>query len=388
MFHSHAKKIAAVVIYFFTWTSGGLFGIAQAAQDVAKRGNWEKRQGKEADTEERFVRLTEDLEAVLVDPKAGFVDKKQRLKEKKNEIDSIDGELKKQFAETEKHLKDAKLPEEILKRHERFAKYYADNLSELKGYLDRIENAKVEKDASAEFEKTQKHLKRVKAPSKHQPLDPNNLPNRQPKAQTHEPRMNKEEFEQDIKKDNFAWENQKRILLASTGSVDGLLLPDDLTETIEIQFTPGILAKAQELGNDPVRIYEWVRNNVEFAPTWGSIQGAQMTLETKQGNAFDTASLLIALLRAAGVNARYVTGTIELPIDKVMNWAGNFSDPLAALDFMSSGGIPTKGLVSGGKIVAARMEHVWVEAFIDYIPSRGAKHSEGQGDTWISLDPS
>ncbi len=48
----------------------------------------------------------------------------------------------------------------------------------------------------------------------------------------------------------------------------------------------------------------------------------------------------------------------------------------------------TKGLVAGGKIVAARFEHVSVEAFINYIPSRGAKHVNGKGDTWIPLDPS
>lgn len=166
------------------------------------------------------------------------------------------------------------------------------------------------------------------------------------------------------------------------------LLPDDLAETPEVQFTPEIIAKAQELGNNPVKIYEWVRNNIEFVPTWGSVQGAQMTLLTRQGNSFDTASLLIALLRAAGIHARYVTGTIELPIDKVMNWAGGFTDPMAALDFMSSGGVPMKGLVAGGKVVAARMEHVWVEAYINYIPSRGARHVNGHEDTWISLDPS
>lgn len=34
------------------------------------------------------------------------------------------------------------------------------------------------------------------------------------------------------------------------------------------------------------------------------------------------------------------------------------------------------------------MEHVWVEAFVDYFPSRGAKHKQGEGDTWVKLDPS
>jgi transglutaminase-like putative cysteine protease len=44
-----------------------------------------------------------------------------------------------------------------------------------------------------------------------------------------------------------------------------------------------------------------------------------MTLWTRQGNDFDQASLLIALFRAANIPARYVYGTVEIPIEKAMN---------------------------------------------------------------------
>jgi transglutaminase-like putative cysteine protease len=57
-----------------------------------------------------------------------------------------------------------------------------------------------------------------------------------------------------------------------------------------------------------------VRNSIEFIPSYGSIQGAAMTLSTRRGNAFDTASLEIALLRAAHIPARYAYGTIEVPV--------------------------------------------------------------------------
>ncbi len=399
MFHKHSKIVAAVVLFFFTWTSGGVFSIAHAAVDSAKKGKVAEAAKKQADgPEERFAKLTGDLEETLADPKGDVDKKRQRLKAGKAEIEALDVDIRKQFAETEKKLKGAKLSPEIMERHRKFVKHYDDNLAELKGNIERVEKAKDNKDAEVEIEKVGKHLKRVKAPSRHQKLDPNNLPHRQPKAQKREPRMKKEEFEKDIKKDKHAWKSAKRIQVASAGSLAGLLasssinavspVADDLAETVEVQFTPEIRAKALELGNNPVKIYEWVRNNIEFVPTWGSIQGAQMTLLTKQGNAFDTASLLIALLRAAGIHAHYVTGTIVLPIDKVMNWAGDFTDPMSALDFLSSGGIPTKALTEGGKVTHARLEHVWVEAFIDYIPSRGAKHKQGKGDTWISLDPS
>ena len=388
MFRKYSRAISAVVVCIFTWTSGGVFTVAHAAQQVIKKSMaQEQQQGKGKGAEERLSSLTEELRETLADPKVDHENKKLKLSAGKGEFAGLDVEIRKQFADTEKKLKDAKLPAEILERHYKFVKHYDDNLAELKGNIERVEKAKDKAQAEVELEKTRAHLEKAKAPSRHQQLDPNNLPFRQPKAQKRQPRMKKEDFERDLKKEKNAWRSQKRIMLAATGSVAGLLPPDDLAETIEVQFTPEIKAKAQELGNNPVKIYEWVRNNIEFVPTWGSIQGAQMTMQTKQGNAFDTASLLIALLRAAGIHARYVTGTVELPIANVMNWAGDFTDPMAALDFMSSGGIPTKALTAGGKIVAARFEHVWVEAFVDYIPSRGAKHVVGKEDTWIKLDP-
>ncbi|MBI5075876.1 MAG: transglutaminase domain-containing protein [Nitrospirae bacterium] len=163
----------------------------------------------------------------------------------------------------------------------------------------------------------------------------------------------------------------------------------DLAENgIEIVFTPAITAKVAELGYKPVKIYEWVRNNIEYVPTYGSIQGADMCLQTKLCNDFDTASLLISLLRVSGIHARYVYGTIELPIDKVKNWVGGFTDSNATLSLMATGGIPVGGITEDGKIVAVRKEHIWVEAFIDYFPMRGVRHKTGEGDTWIPLDAS
>ncbi|HET7630310.1 MAG TPA: transglutaminase-like domain-containing protein, partial [Candidatus Saccharimonadales bacterium] len=118
----------------------------------------------------------------------------------------------------------------------------------------------------------------------------------------------------------------------------------------------------------------------------GSIQGADQTLRTLRGNDFDTASLLIALLRASNIPARYVYGTVKMPIDKVMNWIGGVSNPQAALQLLGQGGIPNTGLTQGGVITAVRLEHVWVEAWVDFYPSRGARNLKG--DAWVPLDAS
>jgi len=288
-----------------------------------------------------------------------------------------------------------------------YSKNYEDNLNELKTNLDAIEKHSAKSiELSEAIEKTKQFLEKVKPPKKHVPLDPNKLPHRTAEPVFKEPRLKPEEFTEG-KELRAKGKEQKPILVAANGSLDGILsssstlyaqssmqiaLADpptdaDLAETIEVKFTPEIKAKAAELNHNPTKIYNYVRNNIEFVPTYGSIQGADMCLQTKQCNDFDTASLLIALLRASGIHARYVQGTIELPIEKVKNWVGGFTDSNSALTLIASGGIPVKGLTSGGKIEKVQLEHVWVEAYIPYGNYRGAMQDQ-TGQTWIPLDAS
>lgn len=154
--------------------------------------------------------------------------------------------------------------------------------------------------------------------------------------------------------------------------------------------TPAIRKLAADLGKNPHKIYQWVHDNIYWQPPQGSVQGAQDTLDKKAGNAMDTASLLIALLRASGIPARYVYGSVEVPAEQMMNWVGGAKTIDAAQQVLGQGGIPNVALVSGGKISAVRIEHTWVEALIQYQPGRGAKHVPGQSvpDTWVPMDGS
>jgi vacuolar-type H+-ATPase subunit E/Vma4 len=74
----------------------------------------------------------------------GEDDAKEReiIKSKRTEIESADSEFRKEFAATEKKLKDAKLPQEILDRHYKFVKHYDDNVKELKTNLDDVDKAR------------------------------------------------------------------------------------------------------------------------------------------------------------------------------------------------------------------------------------------------------
>jgi hypothetical protein len=162
----------------------------------------------------------------------------------------------------------------------------------------------------------------------------------------------------------------------------------DLAETIEVKFTPEIRALADSLDRNPVKIYNWVHNNIEFTPTWGSIQGAELCMENRAGNAFDTSSLLIALLRYSGIPARYQMGTIEVPIEKFKNWAGGFTNAEAAASLFASGGVPSvvRRLNQSGQVFSVKLEHVWVKSFVEYARSGGSLNLSG--NTWIDLDAS
>jgi predicted Fe-Mo cluster-binding NifX family protein len=170
----------------------------------------------------------------------------------------------------------------------------------------------------------------------------------------------------------------------------GVVLPKtpvdaDLAEITEAKWTQEIKDLADSL-KTPIKIYEYVRNNIDFEPYYGSRKGAVGTLNQLNGNDYDQASLLIAMLRYKGIPSRYVTGTVEVPIEKVIGWTGA-KTPEAAVRALGMLGTPTVSLVAGGTIIAARLEHTWVEAYVPYENYRGTGEMKGQ-KVWVPLDPS
>ncbi len=187
----------------------------------------------------------------------------------------------------------------------------------------------------------------------------------------------------------------RSVLLAAAGSLSGIALPDailpdamqpgDLAEQGEVVLSPAVRALAAQLGNNPVAIYNWVRNNVAYAPGFGATLDADAALLARRGNATDTASLLIALNRAAGIPSRYVYGTIEVPLAKINNWLG-VDNAAAAQALLSQAGIPNRAVSQAGQAGAIQLEHVWVEAFVDFSPSRGGVNRAP--GAWVPLDAS
>ncbi|MFK4753829.1 transglutaminase-like domain-containing protein, partial [Oceanobacter antarcticus] len=286
-------------------------------------------------------------------------------------------------------LKEQDVPEEILQRQkamsEQIMAHYDEVLSKLADVL--LDQSLVEQ--ADKLDALDAVLESLSTRKARDPFDPNKLPWGTPDPkQTPAPAQSADQLSQRYELPLF---ETGPLLAANVITPDMLGNPGgptqaDLDGTLDAPLSDAIRAKAEELNHDPVAIYQWVRNNIEFIPSFGSIQGAEYTLEYKKGNAFDTASLLVALLRAANIPARYAFGTVSIPAEEVMNWVGNVKNTDAAGNLMGQGGIPNVGLIRGGQVTHFRLEHVWVEAWIDYLPSRGAKHQ--RGDTWIPMDAS
>ena len=325
----------------------------------------------------------------------GKSEKHQQLKALLAEINTGAADVRAEFAATRADLVKKNLPAEILARHDEAVGQFEQRAGNFAQIIASAANDDERVQRLAEFFD--------KFPNKRKPgkFDPKKLPWSTPQPNKRMPAETQTAWYQNLYGD-------QKIRLAQAGGSIGPLqfttMPEasqapttaDLAETDEVQLTPEIRAKAKELGNNPVNIYNWVRNNIEWVPTAGAIQSAQDTLEKGRGNATDTASLLIALFRAANIPARYQWGTIDVGATEAQNWVGGVTRPEAALQLMNQGGIAARGLASAGRLATIRMEHVWVQAYVNWSPGRGARNSSSSQhpnsnarlNAWVPLDAS
>ena len=382
------KTMSSGVTLLLLWLF--VYPTAAGAQMQAKRAPLAstRQPGDEAElakTLERIERQLAKLDAKMVKAEDAAAEASE-LRALRQRLDKLHPQALKNFDRVAQHLKDKGLPQEIMKRHNEAVATYKREMHTLMVNLDAMEAAPTKAERRERSQRALAHLRAKNKRQQHRSFDPNNLPFGTPDSKVRKPKLTKEEF--------HAWLHPKEpVKVAATALSSGMLgsqqvslkpTPEDLAETVDVQITNEIRTLATQLNHNPVEIYNWVYNHIEFMPTYGSIQGSQMTLENQKGNAFDTSSLLIALLRASDIPARYVIGTVQMPIEQVMNWVGGVTVPEATLEVLGQGGIPSTGLVEGGAIKAVQLEHVWVEAWIDFEPSRGAIHIAG--DTWVPID--
>ena len=136
---------------------------------------------------------------------------------------------------------------------------------------------------------------------------------------------------------------------------------------------------------DPVAIYESVRNNIRPEFYYGLMKGGAQAYLEQSGNDADTAAVLIGMLKAQSIPARFVRGTAIVLAADLIALTGT-SNALQAVRVLERAGIPHEVLLGGGGVASVKWERVWVEAYLPYANYRGTLLSD-QGKVWIPLDP-
>lgn len=290
------------------------------------------------------------------------------------------------FVSVEKWIKSKSLAEVYQERHKASYLLYLERYREFEKRFKALMAASDEDAEITALKSLNEFLADLQFGRSHQAFDGERLGNSAPVSAKDKPLLlsKREFFFQGL-------ESNPKPQVAALGDYDisGLVGADDpayLAESDEVVFSTAIQAQAAELDHDAVKIHHWVRNNIETLPGWGSYQNSDLTLAARRGNPMDVASLLIALLRASGIPARYAIGVAEVDADRYNNWLGNFESATVAASYANSNGIATQLVTGGGKVTRIRTQHIWVQAAVDFFPSRGAKNRSA--DSWIELDPS
>ena len=105
---------------------------------------------------------------------------------------------------------------------------------------------------------------------------------------------------------------------------DQSILPKlaDVQADSEAIITSEIRDIARELNNNPVEIFNFVRNTISYEPYFGAKKGSVGCLHEKICNDTDTSSLMIALLRAGGIPAHYKKGIAVMPVEQLKTFLG------------------------------------------------------------------
>lgn len=154
---------------------------------------------------------------------------------------------------------------------------------------------------------------------------------------------------------------------------------------------------AAALGNDPVRIFEFVRDQIAYEVYTGYLRGPRGTLLAMAGNSVDRSALLASLLQQAGHKVRFARGTLpeREAKDLVMSmWAEHPRLPLAR---PTSGGDSSRGLSVAPATLrnAVNRDYTLIRDHLkkagatvsgDLAPSLDALIKEAQPHFWVQLE--
>lgn len=177
----------------------------------------------------------------------------------------------------------------------------------------------------------------------------------------------------------------------------------------EAASDPEIVTLAASLGNDPLKIFNYVRNRISYEHYYGLKKGAVITLVEGCGNDFDQCALLKALLVAAGqTEVALVKHSQVVPLvgndgKNICDWLGLAADPYPGKTYFEAynKNIPTPWVDAGlTQVEAKRLQNA-----AQYLSSGGSPEVNfwtdckqvvfarvwvrlGSGTTAKNLDPS
>jgi RHS repeat-associated protein len=156
------------------------------------------------------------------------------------------------------------------------------------------------------------------------------------------------------------------------GKKTGNMLPTTALAVPAAPIPASVAELARALKYNPVLIYEFVHNNIEYLPIWGLLKGSEGALTDGAGTSFDIAQLTADLVNADpshAATATLVRGKITVPASDAASWLalnGTNVCPIAAT--FASGGIPTTALLPAPPdcrgTAAVEVGHVWVKVVI------------------------
>lgn len=175
--------------------------------------------------------------------------------------------------------------------------------------------------------------------------------------------------------------------IVPTYALDPAPSPDaaDLIDSVDAPLHPEITAKAAELEFEYTKILDFVRSSIRTEWYPGSQRGALGALRARAGNDVDQASLLIALLRASNVPARYVHGVAELSIAELQEML-NVQGAPAVLKALNRALRSHRPVTVAGLITGVELELTWVSAQVPFVNYRGAA-IEDRARIWLALAP-
>jgi uncharacterized membrane protein len=162
--------------------------------------------------------------------------------------------------------------------------------------------------------------------------------------------------------------NSTPAAILTQGSVD----PNLLASTPDANTTdPYIQQEAAALDYNAQNIFNFLHNNVGYNSYLGSLRGARGTLWSSAGNALDVASLGVALMRASGIPAQYVQGTLSYAQAQTLILS-MFPASYQTVGYIPAGTI-TSDPANDSQLLSETESHYWFE------------FTSGTG--WVNADP-